>query len=167
MYVYIVIRSQRLAFTASVLAAGQGDADGAGTADADEAADDPEAAALADFIINGVCPKCGKVAQRAHRKHLDMCRQRPHAELAGDRRERGELTIAAAIEVEREKLAKMESKLTELDVGAHDGLVHMQLCFLVVLTMSCSKSVVLMQGAWARSALVSGMIVLSAVRRLA
>lgn len=87
-----------------------------GAAGAKADADDTETAELAQFIINGVCPRCSKVVERAHRKHLAACRQRP-PELATTRQGRGEPTIAAAIEVERAKLANMEHKLTELDVG--------------------------------------------------
>lgn len=83
---------------------------------------DPEAAELATFIIDGECPKCGKVITRGHKKHLAVCTGKPAYDP----------TLAELIELEVGKMERQEQKLAELEVGGLIELDEDKVVFMVV-----------------------------------
>jgi hypothetical protein len=84
---------------------------------------EPEDAPLAAFVIDGECPKCGKVLSRGHAKHLASCQ--------GSQVKSG-ITLADLIKLEVERLEKMEHKLSELEVGGLIDLDEDKAAFMVV-----------------------------------
>jgi hypothetical protein len=86
----------------------------------------PEDAALVTFILDGECPKCGKVLTRGHAKHLALC----HG--SGPQAEPDEPTLADLIQLEVLKLEKMEHKLSELEIGGLVDLDDKNAVFMVV-----------------------------------
>ena len=83
---------------------------------------DVETVELATFVIDGECPKCGKVVTRGHKKHLATCAGKP----ANDP------TIAELIQLEVRKIENQESKLAELEVGGLIDLDEDKVVFMVV-----------------------------------
>lgn len=74
------------------------------------------------FIIDGECPKCGRVVTRAHTKHLAMCTGKPAYEP----------TLQELVALEVSKMANLEKKLTELEIGGLIDLTQEGAVFMVV-----------------------------------
>eukprot|EP00892_Ulva_mutabilis_P006976 jgi/Ulvmu1/4650/UM002_0381.1 len=68
---------------------------------------------LAVFTINGICPNCGRVVTRGHRKHLDNC---------SSATQRPQKPLADMIQAEMQKIETDNAKLRELELGGLIGL---------------------------------------------
>ena len=77
---------------------------------------------LAKFIIDGECPKCGKIITKGHKKHLAMCTGKSAYEP----------TLAELIEIEVKKVENLDKKLVELEVGGLIDLTEEHALFMVI-----------------------------------
>jgi hypothetical protein len=91
-------------------------------AETEEEAISQESKDLAMFVINGECPKCGKIVTSGHRRHLAMCTGKPAYEP----------TLQELVALEVSKMANLEAKLTELEIGGLIDLTEEGAVFMVV-----------------------------------